>query len=70
MFPYGPVVRTQCFHCHGPGSIPGQGNEILQAMWHGQTNKKVLWKNNKKNKEEGKLPSLSLTRNKSSIFLF
>ena len=50
-FPGGQVVRTVSFHCHGPGSIPGQGTEILQAMWHGQTNKKLLWKNNKKSKE-------------------
>ena len=63
------MVRILSFHCHGPGSIPGQGTEILQAMWHGQTNKKLLWKNNKKNKEEGKLPLLSLTRNKLSIFI-
>ena len=63
------MVRILSFHCHGPSSIPGQGTEILQAMWHGQTNKKLLWKNNKKNKEEGKLPLLSLTRNKLSIFI-
>ena len=25
------MVRTQCFHCHGPGSIPGQWTKILQA---------------------------------------
>ena len=31
-----PVVRISCFHCHGPGSIPGLGTEILQAMWHRQ----------------------------------
>ena len=31
-FPSGPVVRTQCFHCCGPGSIPGQGTQIPQAM--------------------------------------
>lgn len=22
------VVRTLCFHCHGPGSIPGGGTKI------------------------------------------
>ena len=22
-----PVVRTWCFHCQGPGSVPGQGNK-------------------------------------------
>ena len=25
-FPGSPVVRTQCFHCRGPGLIPGQNN--------------------------------------------
>ena len=25
-FPGGPVVRTQRFHCCGPGSIPSQGS--------------------------------------------
>ena len=30
-FPCGPVVRTQCFHCPGLGSIPGQGNKIPNA---------------------------------------
>ena len=34
--PGGLVVRTQCFHRKGPGSIPGQGTKILQAVWHGQ----------------------------------
>ena len=34
-FPGGPVVRTRRFHCHGPGSIPGWGSKILQAMWRG-----------------------------------
>ena len=29
------VVRTWCFHCGGPGLIPGQGTKILQAEWHG-----------------------------------
>ena len=27
------MVRTQRFHCPGPGSIPGRGTKILQAMW-------------------------------------
>ena len=31
-FPGGPVVRTQCFHCGDPGSIPGQGTKIPHAM--------------------------------------
>ena len=25
------LVRTLDFHCHGPGSIPGQGTEIWQT---------------------------------------
>ena len=39
-FPGGLVVRILGFHCLGPGFIPGQGNEILQAMWHNQKKKK------------------------------
>ena len=27
------VVKIPDFHCHGLGSIPGQGTEIPQAMW-------------------------------------
>ena len=38
--PGGLVVRIRHFHCCGPGSIPGQGTEILQATWHGQ--KKIV----------------------------
>ena len=30
-FPGGPVVRTQCFHYCGPGSVPGWGTGIPQA---------------------------------------
>ena len=30
-FPDGAVVRALWFHCESPGSIPGQGTEILQA---------------------------------------
>ena len=36
-FPGGPVVRTQCLHCRGPGSIPGWGTKMRKprgmAMW-------------------------------------
>ena len=38
-FPGGPVVRTWCFHCHGPGSIPSGGNKIWQAVQHGKKKK-------------------------------
>ena len=36
-----PVVKTQCFHCWGLGSIPGRGTKTLYVVWHGpkQTNK-------------------------------
>ena len=34
------MVRVLGFHCHGPGSITGQGTEILQAVWHGKKKKK------------------------------
>ena len=30
------MVRTPRFHCCGLGSIPGPGNTILEATWHGQ----------------------------------
>ena len=48
-FPCGPVVRTRYFHCHGLGSIPGQGTKILQAIQQGQKKKKnpsllLIWK--------------------------
>ena len=39
-FPGGPLVKTWCFHCSGPGSILGWGTKISQAMWHGQKEKK------------------------------
>ena len=35
-FPGGPGVRTPCFQCWGPGSIPGRGTKIPQAAWCGQ----------------------------------
>ena len=46
-FPGGPVVRTWHFHCWGPGSIPGWGTKIQQAVWCSQSN---LIKDNLKNK--------------------
>ena len=30
--PSGPVVRTQNFHCQGPGSVPGWGTERSQIV--------------------------------------
>ena len=32
-FPGSSVVRTQCFHCQGPGSISGWGTKILHVAW-------------------------------------
>ena len=39
-FPGGLVVRIPSFHCCGPGSIPGEGTEISQAVRRGQKNLK------------------------------
>ena len=39
-FPGSSVVRTQRFHCWGPGPIPGQGTKILQTLQHSQKKKK------------------------------
>ena len=36
------VVRIQHCHYRGPGSVSGQGTEILQAMWYSQ--KKIIIK--------------------------
>ena len=32
--PGGPEVRTWCFRCQGPSSIPGWGTKTLQVTWH------------------------------------
>ena len=40
-FPGGQVVKTQHFHCHGLGSIPGRGTKILHASLCGQKKKKI-----------------------------
>ena len=34
--PYGPVVRTQRFHCCAPCSVPDQRTNILQAVQYSQ----------------------------------
>ena len=39
-FPGGPVVRTQRFHCRGPGFNPCQGTKIPQAAQRRQKKKK------------------------------
>ena len=41
-FPGSPVVRTQHFHCHGPGSIPGQETQISWAEHYQAKKKKDL----------------------------
>ena len=46
-FPGGPVARTWCFHCWGPGSIPGWGTKILQAVWLGQNKQNKTKKQSK-----------------------
>ena len=33
------MVKTWGVHCHGPGSTPGWGTTIPQAMWRGQKKK-------------------------------
>ena len=38
-FPGGPVVKTEHFHCHSQGSIPGQGTNIPKAVRCGQKRK-------------------------------
>ena len=35
-----PVIRTQHFHCWGPGSIPSRGTKISHAAQHSQKRKK------------------------------
>ena len=35
-FPRGPVVRTRCFHCCGPDSIPGGDTKIPQTVQYSQ----------------------------------
>ena len=42
-FPGGPVVRTPCFHCRGPGFDPWSGNEDPTSCAAGQKKKKKEW---------------------------
>ena len=39
-FPGGPVVKAQCCHCCGQGSIPGPRVKIPQVVQHSQLKKK------------------------------
>ena len=36
------VASIWCFHCHGPGSIPGWETEVPQATECGQKKKKKM----------------------------
>ena len=42
-FPGCLAVMIWRFHCHGLGSIFGQGTEIPQAAQHGQKKRKIAW---------------------------
>ena len=44
------MVRTQCFHCQAPGSVPGWRSKILQAMQCSQN--KMIEKCNEESKNE------------------
>ena len=54
------MVRTLGFHYCGPGSIPGQGIEILQAA---QEKKKKI----KKEKETEQNPKQNKTKNPKTV---
>ena len=47
-FHAGPVVRTWCFYCHGPGSTPSQGAKIPQTS-------NVAKKKKKNEREDGQV---------------
>ena len=47
-FPGGLALRVPGFHCHGLGSIPSQGTEILKIMLISQEKKKKKRKKTKK----------------------
>ena len=36
------MIRTQYFDCGGPGSVPGRGIKIPQAIWQKKKNPKFL----------------------------
>ena len=42
------MIRTRAFTAEGPGSIPGWGTKIPQAMQYGQKKKKNFFKNKNK----------------------
>ena len=74
-FPGGPVVRTPCSQCQGPGSIPFRGNNIPQAVQSKQLIKK--FKNEEKlqnticiGEKKKKKPTTSLAPTQSFETLF
>ena len=58
-FPRGPVVMTQRSHFWGPGSIPGQGTKILNAVQLGQKLKPQLQGPVRLRQPEPRLPKLA-----------
>ena len=58
-FPGSPVVRTQCSHFWGPGSICGQGTKILNAVQCGQKLKPQLQGPVQLPQPEPRLPKLA-----------
>ena len=49
------MVKTQCFHCWGPGSVPSWETKIPHAAWYGQKRpQKQKNKNKIMDKEPGR----------------
>ena len=51
-FPGGLVVRIPGFLCHGPGSFPGRGTEILQVSGHSRKQKQKTKQGHRKKKKK------------------
>ena len=60
------MIRTPCFQCRGPGSVPGWGTKISQAVLDDQKYFKIKPKKKKKKGTE-KLQSI---KNKTSKDIF
>ena len=57
-FPGGPVVRTQCFHCHCLGSTFGlvwHGQKLKEKEINGDKRRRAQWSFKKKKKVESKV---------------
>lgn len=63
------MVRTLGFHCHGPGSVSGQGTETLQDMWYCQK-KKTEPRNTHMCLINGLSTTASKPPNREKVFLF